>query len=866
MRTPLLVATAVAATASLLAAPARVPPGAAIPAARRVARPARAARHVPTPPARHVAPAAGHAAARCPWVHPAAGTSPQRLAAEVVSRMTLSDKLDIVDLRQGDGYENHTTAVPSLCIPELTLQDGPNGLAFGDTGVTQLPASLGLAASFDPSLAYRYGQVLGTEARLQGVDVVQGPNLNLDRLPNSGRAFETYGEDPLLASEMGVADIDGIQSEGVMADAKHFTGYTQETDRLSLDQVIPERELEELYLPPFKAAVEQANVASVMCAYGQINSQYTCEDTAVLGMLGQWGFSGFVRSDLGAVKDPPAAFRAGLDMIKPAAVTALTDAVHSGELPMSVLDGAVSRVLAEMFRFGLIQRPLGAHPGRRVDSPADAALALGVAERSVVLLQDRGGVLPLDGDVRSVAVIGDDAYADPVTAGQGGASVVAPFVVTPLGALRHALGPRAKVTYTPGSSADRPLPAIPAADLVSGVPLLAVATQRHGGSQRGQVLTGTGDLATLGQRGVVTSTVATADHPLTGRGWLSWSATLAAPASGLYTFSLTTSGDSWFYLDGRPVLADPGLHAPATWTVSVPLVAKRRYSLLLDWFHVGVAPELGMADVSPSIAAAVAAAKRASVAVVFAADYNSEGFDRPTLALPGDEDALIEAVSAVNPRTVVVLDTGGPVLMPWLSRVAAVLEAWYPGEEDGRAIAAVLTGVVDPSGRLPMTFPLTDAQAPISSASSWPGVDATVDFGNAGIGYRYYEQEGLTPLFPFGFGLSYTSFELSSPRLTRTASGWQVAVRVEDSGGRAGTEVVQVYAGFPAAAAEARHLVGFRTVTLQPGRSTTVAVRVPASELQCFVGGRFTTLPGIYTLYVGQSSVDLPLRVSLRLH
>ena len=298
-------------------------------------------------PTRTTTRAAGPALARrCPWATAAAqrDTPPVTLANEVLAQMTLTEKLGFLDLHAAGGFENRSTAIARLCLPALTLQDGPNGLAYGDTGVTQLPSSLGIAASFNPGLAREYGIVEGVEARGQGIDVVQGPNLNIDRVPQNGRAFEAYGEDSFLTSQMAIADITGIQSTGTMANAKHFTAYTQEIDRLSLNQSISMRALQEIYLAPFKAAVVDAKVASVMCAYGQLNAVYDCQDPKLFSLLNRtWGFNGFVRSDLSAVKNPVAAFNAGLDVIKPAAITELTAAVVDHNLSMATIDAAARR-------------------------------------------------------------------------------------------------------------------------------------------------------------------------------------------------------------------------------------------------------------------------------------------------------------------------------------------------------------------------------------------------------------------------------------------------------------------------------------------------------------------------------------------
>ena len=309
--------------------------------------------------------------------------------------MTLSEKLSEIVLASLGPYENLNSGVPRLCIPPLTLQDGPQGLAYGDTGVTQLPAPLGLAATFDVALARTYGEVEGTEASAQGFDVVQGPTLDLLRVPQNGRAFEGYGEDPLLASDMGVADIAGIQSRGVMADAKELAAYSQETDRGALDDQVSQRALEELYLPPFEAAVTRGHVASVMCAYPELNGVYQCQNGTLLSRLYQWGLSGFVRSDLGAVHDPSAAVVAGTALIKPGSVAGLITAVRHGLLPVSAVNLAVQRILTPMFAYGVITRlPVG-DPGDPVDTPGHAAVARRVAERSAVLLQNRGNLLPL---------------------------------------------------------------------------------------------------------------------------------------------------------------------------------------------------------------------------------------------------------------------------------------------------------------------------------------------------------------------------------------------------------------------------------------------------------------------------------------
>ncbi len=861
---------------------------------------------------------------QCPWLLGAMrrGDTPSQVASLVLARMTLSEKVGEIVLTAIGPYENVDEGVPRLCIPSLALQDGPDGVAAGARNVTQLPAPLGVAATFDPSLAHAYGQVEGSEARGQGFDVLQGPTLNVLRVPEDGRAYEGYGEDPLLVSELGVANIQGIQSEGVMAQAKHFASYSQETDRGALDDVVSAQALNEIYLPPFKAAVTQGGVASVMCAYPRLNGTFQCQDGSLLSVLGQWGFTGFVRSDLGAVHDPAAAVAAGTDLIKPASPERLVQLVRSGKLPTTAVDTAVHTVLTQMFATGVIGRAPEGVPDTPVDTASDTTFALEAAERSAVLLKNSGSVLPLGaGPLSSLAVIGADADTATVTTGLGSSQVVAPFVSRPLDAIQDRAGRNVAVTYSDGGSTTRPLPPIPTSMLTpasgsgNGLTLTLTQVNRGGAPRAMETVEPTVDLSitphpvtgrllptqnsglapfspipsvgsrrplTIGRRPtVVRPRPPTRSQLVLPAGWsaatATWTGTLTPPRGGLYTFSIQGSGAATLTLDGATAVSDPLTHARGRWAQTVNLVGGHHYQVVLDWTPFDnttpsgesvITPgtiTIGMQYVSALIDAAAAAASKAQVAVVFASDYNSEAFDRPSLALPGDQDALIEAVAAANPRTVVVLDTGGPVLMPWLSSVAAVVEAWYPGEQDGAAIASVLFGDFDPSGRLPVTFPSSDATGAVDAPTQWPGVDLTSTFSEGvDVGYRWYHATGTQPLFPFGFGLSYTHFSLGGLSVAPSGGGYAVTVDVTNTGSRAGTDVPQVYLTDPAAAGQPpAQLVAFSPVTLAPGQTRAVTLAVPSSAFQSYLGGGWTTVPGPYTLAVGESSGDLPLSTTV---
>ncbi len=806
-------------------------------------------------------------ATRCRWlVHAVAlHESPAQLAALVVSRMSVSQELALVDLAAGGGYENRTAGVPSLCIPRLTMQDGPAGLSAGDRGVTQLPAPLGIAASFDTTLAYHYGQVEGAEAHAQGIDAVQGPNLGIDRVPEAGRAFEGYGEDPFLVSAMGVADVEGIQSEGVMADAKHFAVYTQETDRHTIDQIVGARALAEIYLRPFQAVVQQAHVASIMCAYGLVDGVPACSDAGLFHVLfDQWHFRGFVRSDLGATTAPVRSFVAGLDAVKPAATAQLRTGVADHQLTAGDLDRAARRVLSAMFAYHLVLHPLTGRPGLAVDSPAHAAFALRAAEESMVLLKNAGKLLPLSG-TRPVAVIGVDAAGAAMTAGFGSARVAPPFVSTPLAALRQELGPRTVVRYAPGASGVVPLRPIPASylgatstDQPVNPPVVTAQPVRRGHAALPSAL----------DRLARSGAAATGSIPNAALGELAhWSATLTVPHSGLYTVSLADSGDTWLEVGGQYALVQRGESEATYWTVALALRKGVHYPVRVTWFPQPgrAAPSIGLEYDTPAIARAAALARASATAVVFVSDRSGEAWDRPTLSLPGDENALVSAVARANPRTVVVLNTAGPVLMPWLSKVAAVVEAWYPGEQDGRATAAVLTGRYDPAGRLPVTFPVSQAQTPVHTLAEWPGVGGAVHLSEGlDVGYRYYDAHHLTPLFPFGYGLGYTTFALSDLSVTRARGDVTAHVVVTNTGGRAGTAVVEAYLQSPAAAGEPPlQLKAFARVTLAAGRNATAALVLPRSAFESYLHGRWTVPPGRYVLHIGTSSADLPLTAVL---
>jgi beta-glucosidase len=821
----------------------------------------------------------GQAAATttCPWAGSHAPIATR--VAEVLRAMTLDDKLAMVDgtgFTTGTaGYVGSIAANPRLCIPALNLEDGPQGVADGVPGVTQLPAPVALAASFDQGLARAYGTVVGSEEHGKGADVNLGPTVNIVRDPRWGRAFESYGEDPYLSGQTAVGYIDGVQSQGVMSQVKHLAVYNQETNRNTSadDAIISQRAMHEIYLPQFQAAVTQGKAASVMCSYSTINGQYACQNADVLGILkNQWHFPGFVTSDWGATHSTVPSALAGLDMEMPGGTLLgpdyygppLKKAVQDGQVPVPVLNGMVSRILTEMFRFGMFDHAPTGSLTATVTTPAHAKTGRDVAEAGTVLLKNDGGTLPLAANRgQNIAVIGSDAGSYALTSGGGSAGVIAPYVVTPVqGITKRAAACGATVTYAQGDlPAQGALTAVPASAFPKG---LSAAYYNNTSLSGKPAATGTVPNVALSWGG---------KSPAPGVSASGWSAkftgTVHLPAKGEYSLSLSLTGSASVTIGGHQVFAgEIGYQSVVRATVTLPAGATTievDYADTIPFGSDGVT--LGWQPPANLLAEAVAAAKKASVAVVFASNFETEGADLATISLAANENKLISAVAAANPDTVVVLNTGSAVTMPWLNRVKGVVEAWYPGQDDGDAIAAVLFGDVNPSGKLPVTFPASLAQVPASTAAQWPGVNGKVRYSEGVlVGYRWYTTKHITPLFPFGYGLSYTSFAFSNLVVRPDGGGYRLSADVTNTGHRSGAEVAQLYVGDPASTGEpAEQLKGFQRVTLRPGETTRVSFRLGHGAFAWW-NGHWTVTAGTYALMVGDSSANLPLTAHVRVN
>ncbi len=835
----------------------------------------------------------------CPWLNPLMPI--QQRVNELVSAMTLAQEVSLMQPVKGGpypGYEHYIPAISALCVPAVTQQDGAAGVASGATGVTQLPDPMSAASTFSTSTLRQYGAVVGAEMRGKGIGFALAPTLNLVRVPQWGRTFETLGEDPYLTTQLGDAEIEGIQNQGVIAEVKHYAEYNQETYReptTDRDNVVASvRTMQETELAIFGSAVQDARAGAVMCAMPSINGTGACENSWLLNVLrGQYGFKGDIRSDNPpSVTSDPGAVKAGLDQavspdFNPSEL--ITD-VQSGLIPRSGIDTAAAAILYPMFQTGLFDNPPSGNLSSNVSTGAHVSFAQSTAASGSVLLRDSGGALPLRAG-SSIAVIGADANAYADSAGGGSAQVVAGNVVTPLAAIKSRAGSGANVTYSMGSGPYDELPDIPPANLTPD--------QGDGPGLLERIYTNT-DLA---GRPAVTRVEPTLDEktpgsPLPARDgsdpWsMQWTGTLHPDVTGSYQFSLTCDRHCALYIGGQRIINNPdasGLVTHHTVSGSTSLTAGQPVRIKVtyeqSWAGTGAQTLGSIAQLGwlppggapPSVTAAAAAAKSAQVAIVFAGDFESEGFDQPSLNLSGVDDELISAVAAANPDTIVVLNTGGPVLMPWIGSVAGVIEAWYPGQQDGAAIASVLFGDTDPGGKLPVTFPASAGQPLSANPSRFPGSGGSVSYSEGlDVGYKWYQAQGETPLFPFGFGLSYTNFGFSGLSVPSAASGSAdpvnspdqvvatVRATVTNTGSRSGTEVAQLYLGDPSSAGEpARQLRGFQQVRLGAGQSAVVSFPLTARDLAYWNtgSGNWSVASGTYQVWVGDSSADLPLNGS----
>ena len=800
---------------------------------------------------------------------------------ELVSQMTLDEKVSRTHGAGGgpEGIAGYLQGVERLDVPGMGMADGPPGASLGEP-TTDFPHPIAAAATFDPSLAAEQGRAIAREARDGDVDVLLAPALDMFRVPLHARGGETYGEDPHLSAEMAREYTKAVQSEGVVATLKHFAAYNQASttgdvsDYYSTSEhnvLVDERALREIYFPPFREAVTEGDAGAVMPAYNRVNGVFCSENDDLLDdvLKGDWGFDGFVVSDWYGTHSTVTAAANGLDVEMP-------DPIHFGASLKEAVEGddLGEHVVDEMVRRGLqSQQAIGALSGDRQGSdPATGteehfSIAERMAEESAVLLRN-DGLLPFGDDVESVAVVGPEPESFKQSVG-GSDAVDAIRRIGPVQGIEEV----ADVSVTAVSS-DRSELAGPAGFAPAGGDGEGFTAEYFDNPDRSgsPVLTRTEDNVDLAEGDMAEVDAEEAS--------VRWTATLTAPESGTYGLALTSQAEATLYLDGERVAYSEGggFAGPKSEEAAVDLEADREYEVRVD---ADGTPPVQLEWNRPSaVEAAADAAADADAAVVLARSDTFYGDDRHEYELPGNQNALIEAVADANEDAVVLLNTETPVATPWRDAVPAVMQVWFPGQEAGHAVARLLFGEANPSGKTPVTWAESlgdylpgDVAALPDEGRAYPGVSGNV-FYDEGVfvGYRHFDAAGVEPAYPFGHGESYTEFEYGESRLSRSATtpdeGVTVEVDVTNAGDRDGKEAVQVYVSDadPAVERPPKELAGVDKVEVPAGEARTASVDLDADAFSYWdpeteswtVGG------GEYDVLVGASSRDVRSEATVR--
>ncbi len=804
---------------------------------------------------------------------------------KMVNAMTLQEKVSL--LAGANTWE--TVPVERLGIPSLKVTDGPNGVRGSGRDMSNVtsaafPVEIALAATWNPELVERIGQALAQETKFKGAQVLLAPTVNIQRTPLGGRNFECFSEDPYLTSRLGVAYIKGVQSQGVSATVKHYICNDSEFERNTISSDVDERTLREMYLPPFKAAVQEAGTWAVMASYNKVNGTYASENSYTLTEIlrREWNFDGIIMSDWFGTRSTVPSINAGLDLEMPGPAAwrgeKLLQAVERGAVTVGTIDESVRRLLHLFERTGILAENYRREPEQAVNLPEHRALIREAAAEGIVLLKNEGDVLPLQREkLKSLAIIGPNAKTARIMGG-GSASVNAHYAVTPYEGIMTKVGNGVEVGYELGCTNYKLLP-----------PLDTNLFSPDGqGTERGLSVSYFNNADFSGQPAYTT---------VTTRSMLNWfgqipqgvnaqqfsvreSGHFTPQETGTYTFGLVSSGQSRLYIDGKEVIDNWTRQAPgeafygrgsAEVTAKVDLITGQSYAIIVEYrkeqtsggaLYVGCLPPMP----ADAIERAAKLAAQADVALVFvglSSEWESEGADRSDMNLVGKQDELIEQVAAANKNTVVVLNTGSPITMSWLDNVAAVVEAWYPGQENGNAIADILFGDATPSGKLSQTFPVRLEDTP--AYINYPGAYGHVLYGErVFVGYRYYDTKKIKPLFPFGFGLSYTTFSYSPLRLSAQEIGpddtLQVELDITNTGLRAGKETVQLYLHDVEASVlrPVKELKAFAKVQLAPGEGKTVSLKLDREALAFYddVAHEWVAEAGKFDILVGSSSQE----------
>jgi beta-glucosidase len=807
-----------------------------------------------------------------------------RRVDSILNQMTLEEKLDM--LGGVDGF--FIRDVARLNLPRLKMADGPVGVRnFGPA--TAFAGGVTLTATWNPALAELVGTELGRDSRAKGVHFLLAPGVNINRAPMNGRNFEYFGEDPFLASHMAVAYIKGVQSQGVSATIKHFLGNNSEFDRHNTDSIIDERTMREIYLPAFEAAVKEAHVGAIMDSYNLTNGLHMSQNKYLLTdvVKKEWGFDGLIMSDWSGTYDGVEAANAGQDLEMPSGLhmnqQTLKPAIEQGKVSVATIDDKVRRILSTAARFGWLDRDQTGLSIPRYN-PQGRQVALNAAREGITLLKNDGGLLPLNtSKIRSILIVGPNAF--PAVPVGGGSAEVQPFA-----AISYLEGLANYPVNHPGSQSqvyyDRGV--LSYSDLANGTNFTTSQTNGKPGLRAEYFdnleLKGTPSI-TRTEEHVDFGTAARLLFPeqtLSSR----WTGYYTPQDSGSYDIFVQTTrevgGSYRLYVDDKLVLDN--------WTTLTALADYRTlrldpgaHKIVLEQhgraFRRAARLRMGIVRAGQFVSANAKKLAASADVVVVAAGFDSESeaesADR-TFRLPLGQDELIQEMAAANKNTIVVMTSGGSVDMTtWLDRVPALVQAWYPGQEGGTALAEILFGDVNPSGRLPVTFERRWEDNPVHD-SYYPeaGTKRVVYKEGVFVGYRGYEHNNTKPLFPFGFGLSYTTFTYSNlsikPVLNSEAGPrYEVSFDVKNTGTREGAEVAQVYVGDTQTKVPrpAKELKGFSKVSIRPGETRKVSVMLDSRALSYYdvKAKQWRAEPGDFNVLVGRSSAQIELRGKLTL-
>ena len=810
----------------------------------------------------------------------------------LLSHLNTKEKLELLG-----GVVMSTKPIPRLGIPSLRMNDGPLGVRWGHASA--FPAGIALASTWDTAIVRKTGQGIGREVRAKGRNIILGPNVNITRNPLNGRTFEAFGEDPFLTSRMGVSYIKGVQEEGVGATVKHFVANNQEFKRYVIDEKISERALREIYFPAFKAAVQKARVVAVMAAYNQVNGEFCSANHYLLNTVlrKDWGFKGLIMSDWGAVHSTFPTVNNALDLEMPVGKylnpTILLPALQSGKVKISTINSKVNNILTAEFRLHVL--PEMKFPQHLTDSllntSATKKTALQAANEGIVLLKNENELLPIKiKKGMRIAIIGPNAAHARATGG-GSAEVHPVFVVSPLEALQKALKGKATLQYAPGILFQYLQPVPPASFYQpDGIKKGLRAAFYPNDNFSGQPVVKT--VAQIDYRqGAAQETPVGSDAAFKGKFTVRWTGKIKAPVSGKYTFGLRSGSPVDLFLNNKKVISLKNnkqmqfIKKSAIYQIT--LKSNQLYDIKVEYHGQPYNPDKGISLLlqlnwqlpqTASIQHAVSVAAHSDMALIFAGTsghFESEGFDRPNLSLPDNQDELIRKVAGANKNTVVILTTGAPVAVNnWINKVPAVLETWFDGEYIGTAITNILLGKVNPSGKLPVTFPKSWKQEPLS-IQNYRHNDSLITYSEGlYVGYRYFDTKNIKPQFPFGFGLSYTTFKYGDLKIVSDTMNNKISVdvsfSVSNSGKRSGTETAQLYVHErnPKIDRPFKELKGFAHIFLKPGEAKTVQIKLNKEAFHYFnpKTEKWVVDPAIFDVLVGSSSRNILLsgQVNLR--